>query len=330
MGDSASKGEKALFQENNVSTIAIRIYRKYGILLILIVMFIISALVSSNFLRPQNLVNILRASASTMILACGMTLLIISGMIDLSGGSTLTLAGCISVGVMASTGNPFLGFSCGIITGAIIGWANGFLITRFSLLPFIGTLAMMNVLKGLINIYTKGSPILGVGSMTWLGQGYIGPAPVPIMIMLICVVIFFCLLSYSKLGLYAYAIGGNSNAALASGININRQKRIIFLVHGIMAGLAGVVMMSRLNSGQPSIGNAGYEFDAIVAAVVGGTSLNGGIGSVVGTLIGVLIVSLINNIMVLLNIPSGYQFVVKGVLIAAAVILDNVTRKVKT
>jgi inositol transport system permease protein len=264
-----------------------------------------------------------------MILASGMTLLIISGMIDLSGGSTLTMAGCLAVGVMASTQNPVLAILCGLAAGAFIGWVNGFLITCFDLLPFIGTLAMMNVLKGIINIYTGGSPILGVGSMTWLGQGYIGPVPVPIIIMFLCIAFVYCLLRFSKLGLYAYAIGGNSNAALASGINIKRQKRTIFLVHGIMAGLAGVVMMSRLNSGQPSIGNAGYEFDAIVAAVVGGTSMNGGVGSVIGTLIGVLIVSMINNVLVLLNVPAGYQFAVKGILIAAAVILDIKTRKVK-
>ena len=313
----------------NIGTLTIRVYRKYGILLILIIMFIISSLVSSTFIRPQNLVNILRASVPTMILASGMTLLIISGMIDLSGGTTLTFAGCVAVGVMAATRNPVLGLLAGLATGAVIGWINGFLITYFDLLPFIGTLAMMNVLKGVINIYTGGSPILGVGAMTWLGQGYVGPIPVPIIIMLICVGIVFCLLRFSKLGLYVYAIGGNSNATLASGINVNHYKRVIFLIHGILAGLAGVVMMSRLNSGQPSIQNAGYEFDAIVAVVVGGTSFSGGVGSVIGTLIGVLIVSMINNVLVLLNVPAGYQFVVKGVLIATAVILDIRTRKVK-
>jgi inositol transport system permease protein len=314
----------------NIRNVLIQGYRKYGIIAILIIVFIVSSLVSRDFLKIQNLVNIVRQSAATMILACGMTILIISGMIDLSGGATLTLAGVMAVSVMSITHNLPLSILTGLATGACFGFVNGFMVTYLDLQPFIATLAMQNVIRGILTIYTKGgNAIMGVGVMAWFGQGYLGPIPVPIILMLVVIGIFHVILKYTKFGLYAYAVGGNANAAIASGIDVNRQKRFFFLVHGLSAGLAGIVMMGRLNSGQPSIATAGYEFDAIVAAIIGGTSFAGGIGGVIGTLVGVLIVQMINNTLVLLNVQTGYQYVVKGLLIATAVILDTKTRAIK-
>lgn len=299
------------------------IYRKYGIFIIFVLMFVISSCVSPNFLKVDNLMNVVRQNAAIMILACGMTILIISGMIDLSGGATLTLAGCVAAGVMAGTGNLFLDVAAGVAVGSVTGWLNGFLITKYDLQPFIATLAMSNIANGLLQIYTNGSPIMGIGSMAELGRGYLGFIPIPIILMAVFVLLTWIFLKTTKIGLYVYAIGGNEKAAVASGINTKKMKRIFFTIHGF---LAGIVLMGRLNSGQPSLVTAGYEFDAIVAVIVGGTSFNGGVGSVLGTVVGAFIVGMINNVLLLMNVPTMYQMVVKGVLIAGAVILDLKTR----
>lgn len=302
------------------------IYRRYGIFLIFILMFIISSCISPNFLKLDNLMNVVRQNSAITILACGMTILIISGMIDLSGGATLTLAGCVAAGVMAGTNILLLAILAGVVVGSVTGWFNGFLITRYNLQPFIATLAMSNIANGLLQIYTNGSPIMGIGSMAELGRGYLGFMPIPIIIMIIFVLLTWVFLRCTKTGQYVYAIGGNEKAATASGINMKKMKRVFFTIHGFLAGIAGIVLMGRLNSGQPSIVSAGYEFDAIVAVIVGGTSFNGGIGSVLGTVIGAFIVGMINNVLLLLNVPTMYQMVVKGVLIAGAVIIDIKTR----
>lgn len=202
------------------------------------------------------------------------------------------------------------------------------MITHFKLQAFIATLAMTNIAKGITQVYTGGTAINGVEKIRWLGQGYIGVVPVPVVLMLICVVVVFIIMKYTKLGIYIYAIGGNEKAASASGINVNRIKRIIFCISGVMVGLAGVLLMSRMMSGQPSVGD-GYEFDAITAAIVGGTSFTGGIGTVSGTLIGSIIVGMINNVLNLLNVSTQYQLIVKGALIAGAVILDVKTKETK-
>mgnify|MGYP000530735299 CR=1 FL=1 len=304
---------------------AIQIYRKYGIFLIFITLFIASALINKNFLKPQNLMNILKQISVVTIIACGETLLIVSGLIDLSAGLTCTLAGCLSAGVLVSTGNVFLAVTVGILVGMVVGWTNGFLITRYKIEAFIATLAMMNIVKGITQVYTGGTAINGVEKIRWLGQGYIGIIPVPVVLMLLCVVIVFVLMRYTKIGLYTYAIGGNENSVIASGVNVKRTKRLIFSISGAMVGIAGVLLMSRMMSGQPSVGE-GYEFDAITAVIVGGTSFSGGVGTVTGTLIGSIIVGMINNILNLLNVSTQYQLIVKGVLIAGAVILDVKTK----
>lgn len=307
------------------------IYKRYGIVIIFILMFMISALLSDKFLKPSNLFNIVRQNAHIVILACGITMLIVTGMIDLSAGANMTLAGCLAAGVMVATNNIILCIATGVFVGGSIAWINGYLITKFNLQPFISTLAIKYVIYGFILLYTGSLPILGMGpAMIWLGQGYIGPIPVPIILMFLFLAITYVIMRYTKLGLYFYAIGGNSNAALASGINVNRQKRKVFFIHGMLAGFAGVVLMSRLNAGQFAIADAGVEFDAIIAAVVGGTSMRGGIGTVMGTLIGALIVGMINNVLILMGVPVAVQYVTKGMLIAGAVILDTITRKMRT
>lgn len=301
------------------------VYRKYGIFLILIVLFVLSAVINQNFLKPQNLINILKQISVVTIIACGQTMLIVSGMIDLSAGLVCTTAACFSAGVLVSTGSIPLTMLTGIGIGMAAGWVNGFLITRYKLQPFIATLAMMNIMKGITQIYTNGQAIGGVEKIRFLGQGSIVGIPVPVIIMLLSVAVIAFVMKRTTLGLNIYAIGGNEKAAIASGIHVNRKKRIIFTISGALVGLAGVVLMSRLMSGQPSVGD-GYEFDAITAVIVGGTSFLGGVGTVTGALIGSIIVGLINNILNLLHVSTQYQLIVKGILIAGAVIIDMKTK----
>ena len=302
------------------------IYRKYGIAIITIILFIASAIINHNFLKPQNLINILKQISVVTIIACGETMLIVSGMIDLSAGFLCTTAACISAGVLASTGNLFLALIVGIVIGCLCGWINGFLITHYKLQPFIATLAMTYVLQGIVQIYTNGQTIGGVGKARPLGHGAVLGLPVPVLIMLLSVIVIAVLMKKTKFGTYIYAIGGNEQAAIASGINTKRTKRLIFTLSGALTGLAGVVLMARLMAGMPSVGE-GYEFDAITAVVVGGTSFLGGIGAVTGALIGSIIVGFINNILNLLHVSTQYQLIVKGVLIAIAVIIDIKTKE---
>ena len=289
------------------------LYRKYGIVIIMIILFVASAVINHNFLKPQNLLNILKQISVVTIIACGETMLIVSGMIDLSAGFLCTTSACVSAGVLASTGHLSLALLVGIVIGCVCGWINGFLITYYKLQPFIATLAMTYVLKN---------------KARFLGHGSILGIPVPVLIMLLSVIVIAVLMKSTKFGTYIYAIGGNEQATIASGINTNRTKRLIFTLSGALTGLAGVVLMARLMAGMPSVGE-GYEFDAITAVIVGGTSFLGGIGTVTGALIGSIIVGLINNILNLLHVSTQYQLIVKGLLIAIAVIIDIKTKENK-
>lgn len=304
------------------------IYRKYGIIMILVILFAASALINKNFLKVQNLLNILKQISVVTIIACGETMLIVSGMIDLSAGLICTTSACFSAGVLAGTGSVPLAILVGLLIGMGAGWINGFLITQYKLQPFIATLAMTNVAKGIVQIYTDGKSIGGVGKIRFLGQGTIGIIPVPVIVMLLAVAVVAVIMKYTQLGVAIYAIGGNEKAAIASGVQTNHMKRVIFTLSGAFVGLAGVVLMSRLMAGMPSVGD-GYEFDAITAVIVGGTSFLGGIGTVTGALIGSIIVGLINNILNLLHVSTQYQLIVKGVLIAGAVIIDMKTKEDK-
>ena len=297
-----------------------QLYRKYGIVVILIILFIISALVNRNFLKPRNLINILTQISVVTIIACGEEMLIVSGLIDLSAGLICTGSACFSAGVLVKTGSVPLAVLTGLAFGAACGWINGFLVTYFKLQAFIATLAMQNIVKGAVQLYTNGQAVSGVEKIEPLGHYKVfGAVPVPVLIMFACVAVIAVLMKHTSLGLQIYSIGGNEKATIASGINTNRSKRIIFTLASFLTGLAGVVLMARLVAGMPSVGE-GYEFDAITAVVVGG------IGTVTGALIGSIIVGLINNILNLLHLSTQYQLIVKGILIAGAVILDTMTK----
>lgn len=304
-----------------------------GIIAALAVMCIFLAVfpaTSSSFLTPKNLFNILRQISTNMLLACGMTMVIILGGIDLSVGSIIALSGVISAGCVARYGLPIpVALLVGALIGLVIGSVNGGIIAFTTIPPFIVTLATMNVARGLAKVYTGGSPVRVV-TKEWqfLGAGYIGPVPVPVIIMIVVVIITAFIMNRTKMGRHIYAVGGNAQAAVFSGIKVSKVKFFVHAFSGVMAGLAGIILASRMYSGQPTAGE-GAEMDAIAAVVVGGTSMSGGSGKIGGTVIGALIIGILNNGLNLLNVNSFWQDVVKGIVILLAVLIDYFRTKKK-
>ena len=265
-------------------------------LLAMCIFLVIFPTTRTTFLTPNNMFNILRQNASNLFLATGMTMVIILGGIELSVGSVIALSGCVAAGCVVNLGLPeAVGFLAAILVGAIVGMFNGLVICKTDIPPFIVTLASMNIAKGIALVYTQGAPIRCMtDAFKFPGAGYVGPVPTPVILMLIVFVIAALMINRTQLGRHIYAVGGNAQAAKFSGINVSKVKFIVYTYTGIMAGIAGVVVASRLYSGQPTAGD-GAEMDAIAAVVVGGTSMSGGSGRIGGTLIGVLIIGVLNN-----------------------------------
>ena len=304
------------------------IYSKYGIIIILIAAVIIASFISSNFLTPTNISNIIRQNAVVMIIAFGSQMVLITGEVDLSPGSVLALAGVAATMVMKVTNNAVISLIVGVLVGAAFGLANGLVITKCRIPAFIMTLATQFIGRGVVLMITDSQPVSGLGeSFLVYGQGNIfGVIPVPTVIMVIVLVFYAILMGKRKFGRYVYAVGGNAEAARSSGINVDRIKTLAFLFAGAVAGLGGVVLMSRMNSGQPTAGEA-YEFDAITAAIIGGTSMSGGSGKIYGTVVGALFVGVLLNIMTQMNVSAYAQKIVKGAIICFAVIVDAQVRR---
>ncbi len=313
----------------------VQFYNKFGIVLILLVLLFACSLISPAFLTQANVINLLSQIAVVTILACGITLLIIAGQTDLSGGSVVALTGCVCVGtfkfLIESWGwGDWMGaigaITLAILIGMIVNFAAGAIIAAFRAPAFIVTLAMMQAARGVCYIYTEGKPIYGVGNITILGQGRLwGVIPYSVMIMLVVIIITWFILRRMRLGRYLYAVGGNSEAAVAAGLNRGRIIINAYLIHGAFVGMAGILFMTRLNSGQPAEA-VGLEFDAITAAIIGGASLSGGAGGIGGTIIGSVIIGVIFNILTLKSVQSYYQMIITGTIIVLAVILDIMTK----
>ena len=308
-------------QEIRLSGTPAALLKRGMIVLVLIGLVVISGIVEPTFLKPRNIINVLRQVSVVAILTCGETMLIISGYIDLSVGSVCALAGCVGCSVSVATGNILLGVAAAVLVGAASGLCSGAMVAMFNVPAFIATLAMTTIDTGLVLLFTGGFSIFNLGDFTVIGQGSVLGVPVPVLIMLVMVILSWLLLERTKFGRALFAIGGNKKAAIASGINTRRVTVKVFLYAGALAGLAGAVLAARLNSGMPNLGD-GYEMDAITAAVVGGTSFSGGVGSVFGGLIGALIIGVLNNVMNLLGVGPYYQKIVRGIIIAIAVIID--------
>ena len=302
-----------------------------GIIIALLVLGIflsLNPITKDSFLTQKNIFNVLRQISANLFLACGMTMVIILGGIDLSVGSIIALSGCIAAGGVARYNLPLvLAILLGILVGFIVGMFNGLVISKTTIPAFIVTLATMNIAKGFAYVYTGGSPVRVV-TKEWqfLGAGYIGAVPTPVILLVIVLIITGLIMNKTKIGRHIYAVGGNAQAAEFSGIKVARVKFFVHAFSGVMAGLAGVVLASRMYSGQPTAGE-GAEMDAIAAVVVGGTSMSGGSGKIGGTIIGGLIIGVLNNGLNLLNVNSFWQYVVKGAVILLAVFVDYIKNR---
>ncbi len=309
-------------------------FARFRSLLALMLMVLALSLLSDRFLTPENGWNILRQISVNLCLSIGMTLVILSGGIDLSVGAILGLAGAVAAGLLknglAMPGTDSLlqfttsgAILVGVLVGAAAGWVNGFAVTRFRLPPFVATLGMLSVARGLTMLWTGGFPLTGLGdSFGHLGTGIFIGMPLPVWIMLTLTVAFVVATKRTRFGRHLYAVGGNERAARLSGLNVSGIKIAVYTLAGALAGVAGLIVTARLDSAQPNAG-LGYELDSIAAVVIGGTSLAGGRGSVMGTVLGCLIIGVLNNGLFLLNVSPFWQQVIKGVVILLAVALDR-------
>src|SRR5699024_8029277 len=298
---------------------------KIGPLIGLIIITIILGLLSDNFFTLNNILNLLRQVSVNALIAFGMTFVILTAGIDLSVGSLLALGSALTAGLLSSGVDPMLSMLIGLLIGLALGAVNGLIITKGKVTPFIATLATMTIFRGATLVYTGGKPITGLSdsvSFQMIGKGYVFGVPFPAVIMMIAFVILFFVLRNTVFGRQVYAVGGNEEASILSGIKTDRVKVWVYALTGMLSVLAGIIITSRLNSAQPTAGTM-YELDAIAAVVIGGTSLAGGRGRIAGTLVGALIIGVIDNGLNLLNVSSFYQQIVKGGVILLAVMLDR-------
>ncbi|WP_113720284.1 ribose ABC transporter permease [Aeromonas salmonicida] len=296
-------------------------------LVALLVLIGVVSFLSPNFFTADNLLNILRQTSVNAIMAVGMTLVILTAGIDLSVGSVLALCGALAATMVAMELPIALVVPLTLGAGALLGGISGLIIAKGKVQAFIATLVTMTALRGVTMVYTEGRPIStgfseGSDHFAWLGTGYLLGLPVPIWLMAIVFLLAWYLLNHTRLGRYIYALGGNESATRLSGINVARVKLAVYGLCGMLSALAGLIVTSRLSSAQPMAG-MGYELDAIAAVVLGGTSLMGGKGRIMGTLIGALIIGFLNNALNLLDVSSYYQMIAKASVILLAVMVDN-------
>lgn len=297
--------------------------QRFGILVSFLILCLALSLLSDRFLTTGNLVNILRQAAITGTIAVGMTMVILTGGIDLSVGSVLALTSVITAGFLQQGMPPVLAVVVALGLGLLLGLFNGILITRLHIPAFIATLGSLTLVRGLALTYTEGRPITGLSdAFRFIGRGTIGPIPMPIVIAGLTFLAGYILLTRTRVGEYIFALGTNKAAAHLTGISVQRYETLVYGLAGMLAALAGLILTARLDSAQPTAGQ-GFELDAIAAVVLGGTSFSGGIGGLGGTLLGTLIIGVLNNGLNLLNIPALWEQVVKGVVIALALLINR-------
>lgn len=313
---------------------------KYQSLLALALMIIVLSLLTDKFLTITNSWNVMRQISVNVIISVGMTLVILTGGIDLSVGSILALSGAIAAellknGIAVESLDLFIGFTvlgavlAAAVVGAALGFFNGFVITRFNVPPFVATLAMLTMARGLTMLWSGGFPITGLGkTFAFWGTGWLLGIPMPVWLCAMVVLLFTIISQKTKIGRYVYAIGGNERASQLSGLNVAKIKIFVYMCAGLLAAIGGILVTARLDSAQPNAG-MGYELDSIAAVVIGGTSLAGGRGSIPGTVLGALIIGVLNNGLVLLNVSPFWQQVIKGLVILLAVIIDRASTKNK-
>jgi len=300
--------------------------QRFGLILSFLLLCVVLSLLSDRFLTVNNAVNVLRQSTINGIIAVGMTYVILTAGIDLSVGATLALSTVVTANLLQQGIPVLVAVLIGLVLGAAVGFLNGLIITKARVPPFVATLGMMTVGRGLALTYTQGRPITGLPeAFRFIGTGSLGPIPMPIVIAGLTFLVGWIVLSRTRIGEYIYAIGNNPVAARYAGIATDSYITFVYVLAGLLSALAGMILVARLNSAQPTAG-IGYEFDAIAAVVVGGTSFAGGEGGLGGTLLGVLVIAVINNGLNLLNVSSFYQPVVTGIVIALALLIYRAIR----
>ncbi len=313
---------------------------RFQSIIALLLMVVAMSFLSDNFLTTANGWNILRQISVNLCLSIGMTLVILTGGIDLSVGAVLAISGAFAAGLLKngiafSEADLLIQFSvsgailAGLLMGLFLGWFNGLMITRFRIPPFVATLGMFSIARGLTMLWTKGFPITGLGeTFAIIGTGnYLG-IPMPVWISAALVTVFVVVTRKTRFGRYVYALGGSERASLLSGLNVDRIKVAVYTICGGLSAVGGLIVTSRLDSAQPNAG-LGYELDSIAAVVIGGTSLSGGRGSILGTLLGCLIIGVLNNGLILLDVSPFWQQVVKGLVILTAVAIDKMSKKLQ-
>ncbi|ELG5188973.1 ribose ABC transporter permease [Vibrio vulnificus] len=296
-------------------------------LIALLFLIVVVSFLNPNFFTVDNILNILRQTSVNAIIAVGMTLVILTAGIDLSVGSVLALCGAFAASLVAMEVPVLIAVATALLAGAALGAISGVIIAKGKVQAFIATLVTMTLLRGVTMVYTDGRPISTgftdtADAFAWFGTGYALGIPVPVWLMVIVFAAAWYLLNHTRFGRYVYALGGNESATRLSGINVDKVKIGVYAICGLLAALAGIIVTSRLSSAQPTAG-MGYELDAIAAVVLGGTSLMGGKGRIMGTLIGALIIGFLNNALNLLDVSSYYQMIAKAAVILLAVMVDN-------
>ena len=314
MGETKKNSKATSILKNNPLTSIVK--GNIGIIVVLIIMCVAVALATDKFLTTNNIISVLRQISINTYIALGMTLIIILGHIDLSVGSIVFIV---------NQGLPLgVAIVAGLLVGTAAGFISGFIVANFKVPAFIITMAMMNIASGIAYVYTGGQSTRITNKIfIEIGTGYLfNVIPLPVVYMVVLIILFSFILSKTKFGTYVYAIGGNREAARLSGVPIKKIEIVVFTISGLLSAFAGLVLCSRMYSGQPSVGS-GYELDAIAACVLGGTSMTGGKGRISGTVFGAMVIGIISNGLNLIGVSSYWQLIIKGLIIACAVLLDG-------
>jgi ribose transport system permease protein len=301
----------------------------YGVALLIVPLAIIFAVLNPRFLSIANIINVLRQASIIGIMACGMTVVLLTGNIDLSVGSVVALAGVVTAWSICAGIPTILAILIGLLLGAAAGFINGWLTAKFNIPSLLITVGSMNAIRGIAYLITGGRPITGLpDSFAFLGAGYFLGIPIPVYIMLIIILLSWYFLQFMVLGRHVYAVGSNSEAARLSGINKRHIITLSLTISGLFSAVSGIVLAARLSSGQPIVG-MGYELQVIAASVLGGVSLNGGQGRVIGAVIGAILIGIMNNGLNLVRVSPYWQQVLIGMIIVSAVIIDKLRQESK-
>lgn len=301
--------------------------RRFGLLIVIILMVIVMSIVSPVFLSYNNIINILRQVSINGILAVGMTFVIMTGGIDLSVGSLVAVTGVIVGNMLLQGYSIWVAIAVSMLASILFGAFSGVSIAYFGLPPFIATLAVQTIGRGFALVYSDGRPFaISDATFKLIGKGTWLAVPIPIWIMAIVCVIAIIILNFTTYGRHVYAFGGNRHAAKLSGVRIKSVEMIVYVISALCAAIVGIILASRISSGQPTAGE-GYELDAIASVAIGGTSMAGGVGALSGTIMGFIIIGVLSNSLTLLNVSSFYQDIVKGFIILFAVLMDMRTKR---